>query len=158
MANENLAYDLSLFEPREERPPRRKTMRVLPAPKSKRIGAAAAFRWAVVGLLAMVSLTALMMSHVQLTELGDEISTAKAKLNTAQSEQVRLNMLVESRMSLKNVEDYAVNKLGMQKIQSYQISYINLNNSDKVVVDGTAANTPTAMLKRLAVKFEEYFK
>ena len=37
------------------------------------------------------------------------------KLEVVQSENVRLKSELESKMTLKNVEDYAVNVLGLQK-------------------------------------------
>ncbi|MDR3552934.1 MAG: hypothetical protein P4L75_07400 [Clostridia bacterium] len=156
-AKENLAYDLSLFEPREQRPSHRKTLRVLPAPKARHLEAALVLRCVAVSIFILLAAVAVMMSHVQLTELGTQISSAQTRLTTAKSEQVRLDMLVESRMSLQNVEDYAVNRLGMQKIQSYQIQYININNADQVVVS-KAGNTPSAVLDRIIAGIESYFK
>lgn len=158
MANDNLAYDFSLFEPREERPPRRKTVRVVKAPGAKRAAVGDVFRWSAAALVLTFSLVMLMMSQVRLTELNDRISSAKQRLSAAQSEQIRLNMELESRMSLVNVENYAVNKLGMQKLQSYQIHYINMNNTDRVVVNSAAANTPQAALRRIVARVLEYFQ
>jgi hypothetical protein len=56
-------------------------------------------------------------------------------------------------MSLKNVED-ATTKLSLQKVQSYQIEYINLANSDKVEVNNQNRNLFLYFLSNIL----EYFK
>ena len=49
-----------------------------------------------------------------------------------EAENVRLQSELESRMSAKNVEDYAENELGMRKIDSSQIKYIRIQTDDVV--------------------------
>ena len=57
-------------------------------------------------------------------------------LDEAKSENIRLNMALNALMSREKVEDYAVNVLGMQKIERYQIYYFDDRDGDKVVVSG----------------------
>lgn len=49
-----------------------------------------------------------------------------------EAENARLQSELESRVSAKNVEDYAENELGMQKIDSSQIRYIKIQTDDVV--------------------------
>ena len=139
--NQNAAYDLSLFEPRQEyRREKKKTgLRVLPQPKKRRVSAAAVLKSAAVGAMVVTALCCIMISNVKLTELNDQVKGMQNNLNTAKSEQISLQMKLESRMSLKSVEDYAVNTLGLTKVQNYQVTYINMNEGDKVVVSGENA-------------------
>ena len=45
-------------------------------------------------------------------------------------------MQIDSVISLKNVEDYAQTQLGMVKMESHQIEYIDLSGEDRVVLSG----------------------
>ena len=61
-----------------------------------------------------------------------KVSAKNNELNLAEAENVRLQSELESKMSAKNVEDYAENVLGMQKIDSSQIKYIEIQTDDVV--------------------------
>jgi cell division protein ftsL len=64
-------------------------------------------------------------AYNQVSSLNDELSLAEA-------ENVRLQAELESQLSAKNVEDYAENVLGMQRIDSSQIKYIKIQTGDVV--------------------------
>ena len=161
---ENVAYDLSRFEPRsnavrkpEEPPASPKT-----APQKKKkaqkkqLSPLAVLKWATVSGLVMAALLAVMVSNLTLNELDQQISASQNQLNVAKSEYVSLNMELESRTSLQNVEDYAVNKLGLEKIGQYQIQYVRLAQQDKVELsnDGNlAVNFFDGLINRIV----EYF-
>ena len=82
-------------------------------------------------------LSALLYGRIKVDELDRQISAAETKITTAQSESVRLNMQLDSMISLENVEEYAQNNLGMVKMESYQIEYIDLSGTDKVTLSGS---------------------
>lgn len=63
----------------------------------------------------------------QVAQLNDQLALVEA-------ENVRLQSELESRMSAKNVEEYAENELGMQKIDSSQIKYIRIQTDDVVSI------------------------
>lgn len=86
-------------------------------------------------LLAMLS--GLLYGRMKVDELDRQISSVQTKISTAQSENVRLNMKLDSMISLENVEQYAQENLGMVKMESYQIEYIDLSGNDKITVSGT---------------------
>lgn len=130
----NTAYDFSLFEPKEETAP----VKEPPKPKKKRqiaaIRPATLVKWAASAMVVVLLLSAILLSNVQLTRLNDKISAAQQQLTAANAEEVRLNMQLEGRSSLNNVENYAVGKLGLQKMGQYQLHYIRLMDKDKVQI------------------------
>ena len=76
-------------------------------------------------------------SRVKLDEINREISSVEKKIELAQSDSVKLNNELNAIVSINNVEEYAVNVLGMEKIQEYQVEYIDLSATDRVeVADG----------------------
>ena len=85
-------------------------------------------------LLGFVGLV--IFSRVQLDEISRDISNTQSKMNVLQSENTRLEMQLNSMVSLDKVDDYAQNTLGMVKQEGYQVEYINLSGSDEVLVSG----------------------
>ncbi len=89
-----------------------------------------------ISLVLLVMMSALLYGRMKADELDRQIQSKKNELSVAQSENVRLSMKLDSMISLKNVEDYAQNNLGMVKMESHQIEYIDLSGEDKAVVSG----------------------
>ena len=73
----------------------------------------------------------MILSQVQLTE---NINDANALLAEQQSITTQLQVKVESQLSLRSVEDYAQNQLGMQNDANNPIPYISLANGDKAEI------------------------
>ena len=140
---ENVAYDLSLFEPREGRAEEQTADTAVKKQQAARrfsVRPLTALKWSASSLLVLLSLTAVMLGNVQINKLNNQTNTMRKEISSAQSEQIRLSVLLESRTSLNNVENYAVNKLGLQKIGQYQIQYIHLADKDKVEVSPESRN------------------
>lgn len=76
--------------------------------------------------------------RVKVTEVTSRIDACDEKLERAISENTSLEMELENRVSLKNLEQSA-QALGMQKAERYQIRYIDVLDGDKtqVLKDGT---------------------
>ena len=89
-----------------------------------------------ISLVLLVMMSALLYGRMKVDELDRQIQSKKNELSVAQSENVRLSMKLDSLISLKNVEEYAQNKLGMVKMENYQIEYIDLSGEDKATVSG----------------------
>ena len=89
-----------------------------------------------VAVLLIAMLATLLYGRLKADELDREISSLNTQLEAAQSENVRLNMEIESVISLKNVEDYAQSQLGMVKMEANQIEYIDLSGDDVVTLSG----------------------
>lgn len=137
--NTNAAYDLSLFEPKTDKVPLRGgeenagSKSKAARPRST-IRPLQAMRWTAGAIVLVAALGSIMVCNVQNTKLNDQVASMKTKLAAAQADEVRLNMQLQSRASLGNVQNYAVSRLGMQKTSTYQIQYIHLTDKDKVVV------------------------
>jgi cell division protein FtsL len=71
-------------------------------------------------------------SRVQLDEINREIKKVEQKIELAESDSIRINNELNSIVSINNVEDYAVNELGMVKVQDYQVVYVDLSAEDYV--------------------------
>lgn len=157
----NAAYDLSKFAPKEEieepeieqpKEPRRR-MRLI---ENKMPKPATVVKWVFVSLFVMLSLTSIMVGNIKLTQLNDQMTSVQKSLNDAKSDEVSLNAQLETRMSMSQVEEYATSKLGLVKVQPYQVQYIHLTNTDKVVVSSDKTGMP-AVFANVIDFFKEYF-
>ncbi len=129
---ENLAYDLSLFENRQRKvkPVPKELPRVLP--RSRLRTAMLLMGRVTAGIIVGLVLSAGIYSRVMLTETVDQLSRAEATLAELQSEQTRLKMQLDSKASIKNIEQYATGTLGLNRAEKYQINYIALSGDDKI--------------------------
>ena len=73
-------------------------------------------------------------SKVETNKMYRQISSANQNLESMQSENVRLQSELESKMTLKNVEEYAVKVLGLQKLNNSQIKYVETQTDDVVEI------------------------
>lgn len=86
-------------------------------------------------LLAVCSLLLLscfIYAKVEVNEVYNQIAVAKKNNELLQSENVRMQSELEAKMSMKNVEDYAENILGLEKLDKSQIVYMEVQ-SDSVI-------------------------
>jgi cell division protein FtsB len=159
----NLAYDLTLFEPKQakvaeapagEPAGKEKAVRAKPVQNTK-VHPMVLVKGVAVALLIFSALFAVMLSNVRLASLNDQISAAQTQLQNQKGEQVRLNMELESRMSLQNVENYAVNKLGLQKTDQFQVQYVHISDQDKVEVTPKGGNIFTNLIGRISEYLQE---
>lgn len=88
-------------------------------------------------ILVMFSLlTGVVGARLAVYDLKYKAAEIRVALDEAKSENIRLNMTLDALMSREKVEEYAVNVLGMQKIQRYQIRYLEGRDGDRVVLSG----------------------
>jgi cell division protein FtsL len=89
-------------------------------------------------VLAAVSVLMLLFSVIygkgETNKLYSEISDLNTKVEMLQSEKVRMQSEIEEKMTLKNVEDYAENVLGLKKLDKSQIEYIKIQSEDVVQI------------------------
>ncbi len=149
-------YDFSLFEgsavrqpvqapveppvPERKQPVRKQQAKKKPQPVSKQqTGAAAkASAWHAVKIIGIAVVlvglfTSVLWSRVSLTALQKEEARLVVQLQEAQSENVRLRMLMSTATSREKIEEYAENVLGMQKCERYQIHYFRSEDADRIV-------------------------
>lgn len=142
MENRSEAYDFSLFEthydntvparvPNKERPRRASNVVELPQrePEKNASPKRHPFRLflATVCFAAFAAIAvAMVYSQEQLAMLTEQINAATQTLEESQSLEVQLNMQAAQKMNSTQVEEYAVNELGMNKISGQQITYVNV--------------------------------
>ena len=86
-------------------------------------------------------------STLELDEINRDIASIDKSMNIAKSEKVRLDMELDSIISLDKVEDYAANTLGMSKVQDYQVVYVDLSSSDRILMAGGKETDETNVIK-----------
>lgn len=83
-------------------------------------------------VISVVLLGAVIYSLDRRSTMYSKVAVLKEELGHAEAENVRLQTELESKISAKNVEDYAENVLGLTKIDSSQIKYIEIQTDDVV--------------------------
>lgn len=154
----NEAYDLSLFERRAKK--ERVQLKKLPSAKKPprlQVAAMLAGRF-IVALLVGAIVSVGIYNRAILTETVDNITQAKKDLARLQSEQTRLAMELDEKVSIKNIEDYASNQLGLSRMDKYQTTYIALAGSDQIAEQAEMQEKPKLSLNinDLFYKLVEY--
>lgn len=85
-----------------------------------------------VSVLAAALLGSVIYTLDRRNSIYNQVAAKNSELTLMEAENVRLQSELESKMTAKNVEDYAENVLGMQKIDSSQIEYIKIQTNDVV--------------------------
>lgn len=132
MQNSNLAYDLALFENRQRRT--RPVVEVVkPAQTAAKNSAQTLLNTLCCIALAVVVVAFLfanIYSRVQLSETRYNITDAETTLTKLQSEETRLSAELDNKISIKNIETFATAELGLSRMESYQVTYLNLATDD----------------------------
>ena len=87
--------------------------------------------------MAIVISIVMIYSQVVLTELTSEVSFYENRLTELNTEYVRLQGELEATTSIKTLEEAAETKLGLAKIDSSQVEYVNLTGDDAISVART---------------------
>ena len=138
MDRQNVAYDLSMYESLLEQKPE-KQPRTQQQAKTVKLKNKKAFRTAIraLSLAVMLSMViGIVYTNSQITEITTNISSVQKEITELESEKAYLNFTMESRMSLNEIEEYAVNVLGMVKMDSTQVEYIEIESENKVEFTG----------------------
>ncbi len=138
--NDNTAYDLSKFEAHKPKQPQ---LAEVPKPKAapaKTVLGLSPIK-AILCMALIIGVTvSFIYSRAMLVEVNEEVNAANEQLQILESEKTRLDMELESMVSLKNIEELAEN-MGLTKVEKYQVEYIDLSQGDKVVVSDEAKST-----------------
>lgn len=78
-----------------------------------------------VTVLCLAMFSGVLFTYVQKNELNSSIRSIKNEIAIAKSENVSLNAELESMVSVSQIDAYAVENLGMTRLQSNQIKYID---------------------------------
>ena len=136
MDNRNVAYDLSFYESEQERhiARREKKENVLIKAQTKfSLGRKLLSALSIAAFLTLVG--AVIATNAAITAYTTEISGENKKITQLESEKSYLEFTLESRMSLDEIENYAINTLGMVKMDASQKKYVELESENMLVVE-----------------------
>ncbi len=111
----------------------------------------------IVSALALALFFVVINSYVQLNEVYSDISAANTQLNELRSENVRMQTELEGQASIRNIKEYAEERLGLKKIDQSQIQYIQIQTEDEVIVEEPEQNV-FIKIKRWFVDLIEYLR
>ena len=83
---------------------------------------------------ALFLLCCVIYGKVETSVMYSEVAEANKRLEQLQSDKSRMQVEIEAEMTLKNVEDYAENVLGLEKLDKSQIEYIQIQTDDVVEI------------------------
>lgn len=134
-------------------------LRVAPTPRRRK---RAGIRPSVMGCVMVLAVTAvyILFCQMQLTELSAAVGEQNDRLNELSAENVSLTTKQMNSMNMDEVEEYAVNNLGMVKMDNSQIEYVELTNPDTVTVadNGMSLGSLFAGLARSFSAIVEYIR
>ena len=134
-------------------------LRVAPTPRRRKW---AGIRPSVMGCVMVLAVTAvyILFCQMQLTELSAAVGEQNDRLNELSAENVSLTTKQMNSMNMDEVEEYAVNNLGMVKMDNSQIEYVELTNPDTVTVadNGMSLGSLFAGLARSFSAIVEYIR
>ena len=142
MVNQNTAYDLSFYEAEEERQVARKQTKESRLIKAERRYSITK-KIADIVSVALVAglLIAVIATNDAITDTTVKIATAREDIVQLESQRDYLNFTLESRMTLDEIESYAVNNLGMVKMDSSQKKYVELEDQNVIVKYDTTVSS-----------------
>ena len=135
----NVAYDLSRFSdeaPTQQRVRIANTRTAVRTEEDRRFLVRLVFLTVAVVCLAVYTV----YSNLQLTKVKSQITNRSAELVEIQSENIYLDYQIESFISYKSAEKYAQEELGLIKINSAQIEYVNLEDKNMIVTEEPVKN------------------
>ena len=140
-------YEERFPVPKEQR----RDLRVAPTPRRRK---KARVRPSLLGCFTVVAIAAvyILFCQMQLTQLSAEVGEQSDMLNELTAENVSLTTRQMSSVNLDEVEKYAVNTLGMVKMDNSQIEYVSLTNPDTVTVSDSGISLD-ALFSGLARSF-----
>lgn len=89
---------------------------------------AKAVKIAAVSVISFVMVVLVIHSYAQKNELTRSIESTQTQIENANSEYISLQSRLDSLVSMRMIDKYAVEELGMTKVKSNQIQYINVND------------------------------
>ena len=88
----------------------------------------------IVSAILFTMVAAVMYCRVQLNEINTQYNNVKNQITIAESDNVRLNMELDAKASVYNIDEYAVEVLNMYKIGEQQINYLEPDFKDKLLL------------------------
>lgn len=125
------AYDLSAFQTKQSSVVK-PNLQVIERTKQSTLNKGLSVTTVLFAVFIIAMIAATLYSNALINELGNQISASNKEYATLVSENKKLNANLECKMSLKNVETFAKDDLGLAKMEAYQIKYVNMSPEDKI--------------------------
>ena len=164
--DDKLAYDLSVYEPKSNvvpkvQPKAEPTAKAATKPRIEiRHNTVALpqnlFSIFVTAAVVLAVMFALLYGKVETNRLFGEISTLESTLSEIESDNASLAAEYESKTSLKSVEEYAQNVLGLEKLDKSQIEYVEVEGDTVIEVVETESSNIFVILKNWFTDLFEY--
>lgn len=157
--NTSYAYDLSVLE--DERKEKAASPELKVVKNRRHIASSVLSPGIICAFVIIVTLISLMVyNQVQLNILTTEMSELSKELETLQSDNVKMNSVLESTISMQKLKELAT-EMGMQKRDEYQTERIYLYQEDKIERSENPPQTSGSQMAKLAVttlfsRFKEY--
>lgn len=134
-----VAYNLETFIPKtaEQHDTELKTRSLRIIKNHRKAKVIAPIKVILASALAIAVSVIMIYSQVVLTELTSEVSFYENQIVELDTEYVRLQGELEAITSIKTLEEAAETKLGLAKIDSSQVEYVNLTGDDQISVART---------------------
>lgn len=127
----NAAYDLSKYENAAPKLTDSEKSKIV-VRKAKPKPTASAPKILITAVMAVLVLSLVVYPKVQQATVMSDINKLDDQVMILESENVRMQTAIESKSALKAVEDYAVDVLGMQKLDKSQIEYLSIENGNVI--------------------------
>jgi len=131
----NVAYDLSFYEAEQERQIARKEKKQGVLVKAQAKFSLGRKLMSILSIAVLFSLIiGVLATNASIVSYNTKIAQEQEMITQLESEKSYLEFTLESRMTLDEIEDYAVNTLGMVKMDAAQKKYVELESENKIVV------------------------
>ncbi len=143
MARSNLAYDLSIYEPKPKAPARPEQA---PKPEIKVTKAPAVHQKRrvrplfITAVVAIVVLFAIISNKIEVNRSFAQLNQLQKELNALQIQNSELASQYQSATALGNVEEYAQDVLGLTKLDKSQVEYVNVEAESVIEVVSPESN------------------
>lgn len=160
--DDNLAYDLSVYEPKSNVVPKTQPKaepKAKPRIEIRRNTIALPQNLFTIFLTAAVVFAimfALLYGKVETNRLFGKITTLESQLSELESDNASLAAEYESKTSLKSVEEYAQNVLGLEKLDKSQIEYVEVEGDTVIEVVETESSNIFVIIKNWFDDLFEY--
>lgn len=151
----NLAYDITAYEPRVKQPEAELQPRIK-VKKNEHVQQMSARSILLTAAVIMAMFFAMLYGKVETNRLFGETTELKEQLETLESENIALAAEYESRTSLKNVEEYAQNTLGLTKLDKSQIEYVEFEGNTVIEVVETEKKNIFVIIRNWISNIYEY--
>lgn len=149
----NAAYDLSKYENAAPKLTEGEKSKIV-VRRAKPKPTASAPKILITAVMAVLVLSLVVYPKVQQATVMSDINKLNDQVMILESENVRMQTAIESKSALKAVEDYAVDVLGMQKLDKSQIEYLSIENGNVIDIPEENEN----FFVKLKHSFEDFLE